>query len=119
MSCHNMCTTISPPPGIERVLGLGFTFCLQKPRPEPDHEGSMDRFRRDTRLRELFQGQPDDDGSFIPKLHIRISSQNGNLVHATRTWNAASTISIKSYPSSTTPAKSDSNKPTLTKNKDI
>jgi hypothetical protein len=66
-----MCTTISPPAGIERVLGLGFTFCLQKPRPEPDHEGSIDRFRRDTRLREYFQGQPDDDGSFIPKLHIK------------------------------------------------
>ena len=65
---HNLCTTIQPPKGLEKTLGLGLKFCVQEalPKNEPDYQ----RFMGDVRKRYIFAGQDTSKMESCPKALI-------------------------------------------------
>ena len=40
---HNLCTYKQPPKNIEKLLGLGLNFCIQKRHPNKNFEKSFER----------------------------------------------------------------------------
>lgn len=72
MSCHNLCTTLSPPAGARYLLGLGEKFCIERERPRGTDKlylQNMSRFARSIRIRDAmkdFEGESD----YIPGLYI-------------------------------------------------
>ena len=69
---HNLCTVLTPPPGIEQLLWNGLKFCLQQPLPKPRFFDTMARLTRDIRLKHHWGDTPPDDADgFNPKLYIR------------------------------------------------
>ena len=71
---HNLCTSLSPPPGISSLLGLGLKFCIKTPAPQKDSlDKTFERFRRDVRLKFFFADTEDviNDEDFNPHLYIK------------------------------------------------
>ena len=55
-TCHNLCTTLPPPPEFKCLLSLGLKFCLRPNRPTSPHilNKSLDRFRTDILTKVIF-----------------------------------------------------------------
>jgi hypothetical protein len=71
MKFHNLCTTLSPPPHIGSLLGLGDKFCIEQGTPHPDWVESISRFRRSIRLKHIFGNQEEENNeSYNPRLYI-------------------------------------------------
>jgi hypothetical protein len=81
---HNLCTTLQPPHGVERLLWLGLKFNLEKAIPKPSLDAYIDRLRRDIRIKFHIDADSqrvviDNTGrkhtlkskEFDPKLYIR------------------------------------------------
>ncbi len=69
LACHNLCTSISPPPNFRALLGMSLNF-----RPQPsftiaDLKESFSRFPRDLSLRMFFTHKP--QRLIVKKLHIK------------------------------------------------
>lgn len=72
---HNLCTTLSPPEGIEQLLWNGLKFCIEKPLPKPPLERTMERLTYDIRLKYFRKNDLDDDDNdaYNPKLYLKNS----------------------------------------------
>ena len=57
-SYHNLCTTITPPPGLRNLLGLGLKFCIRTPRPSPNLPEAIERLVRQVRTYDWASKQP-------------------------------------------------------------
>jgi hypothetical protein len=73
MTCHNLCSILSPPLLFRTLLGLGLNFC-----PLPSHttgemavNQTVDRFRKDIHTKIVFAGRPNDDWINSKQLFIR------------------------------------------------
>jgi hypothetical protein len=83
MSCHNLCTTLSPPAGARYLLGLGEKFCIESGHPRGTDRmyiKNMSRFAHSIHIQEAmkdFEGESD----YILRLSIP-SSWNPGLADA-------------------------------------
>lgn len=83
MSCHNLCTTLSPPAGARYLLGLGEKFCIEWGHPRGTDRmyiKNMSRFAHSIHIQEAmkdFEGESD----YILRLYIP-SSWNPGLADA-------------------------------------
>ncbi len=58
LACHDLCSTVTPPPNFRALLGMSLKFC---PRPfftTADLQNSFTRFQRDLSLRMFFAHKP-------------------------------------------------------------
>jgi len=70
-ACHNLCTQLTPPPGIEELLWNGLKFCLEQPLPKPRLFETMQRLSKDIRLKYYWRNAPtEDEDDYNPKLYI-------------------------------------------------
>jgi hypothetical protein len=69
MRFHDLCTTLTPPPNLGSLLGLGDKFCIEQGTPHPDWQSSIHRFRRSIRLRHQFEHHEEKE-AFNPKMYI-------------------------------------------------
>ena len=70
-SYHNLCTYLTPPPGLGALLGLGLTLCIKyKTPPKEPLMNEMERMKRDIRLKYLFAGETNIN-DFNKKLYIK------------------------------------------------
>jgi hypothetical protein len=69
MQYHNLCTTLTPPPGIDSVLGYDLKHCIQHRTPRPHLDETFSRFARDVRIKYTYRGVPDTE--FDPKLYVK------------------------------------------------
>ena len=42
-AAHNLCTILTPPQNVEKFLGLGLNFCIQKRHPLKNFDKSIER----------------------------------------------------------------------------
>ena len=69
---HNLCTTLTPPPGVSTVLGLGLKFCIKSLAPHKTSlDDAFDRFRHDIRLKYFFADDKEIPRAFNPQLYIK------------------------------------------------
>ena len=77
--CHNYLPTDVPMPhGVERLLGRGLKFCVQRARPPPKLNKTFRRFKNDVRRMAYFREHPpEDDGAvrYIPSLYLRSETE--------------------------------------------
>lgn len=78
LAFHNLCTMLTPPPGLISLLGLGHKYCLERSQPPTNLRESHDRFARSIRLRywlcenDLDSTLPDnDDDDYNPNLYVK------------------------------------------------
>jgi hypothetical protein len=73
LSCHNICSILSPPPLYRTPLGLGLNFCplpLQITGKKAINQ-TVDRFRKDIHTKISFADFPNDDWINSKRLFIR------------------------------------------------
>ena len=80
-ACHNLCTTATPPPLLQSLLGLGLKFC---PRPvyttsTDELSDSLRRFDRDFFTKVFFAHEPDDPDWSPGQLFIRDENWEPNV----------------------------------------
>lgn len=74
LTYHDLTKLVTPPPNLHLTLGLGHKFVVQKPLPNLNFTASMERLRRDIRLKYLFAGEEELDMSpFNRKNYIKSS----------------------------------------------
>ncbi len=73
---HNLCTTLVPPPGIEKLLQYGLNFCLESALPEPHLDETLERLTYDIRVRHFVKEKMEDGNNddYDPKLYIKSQS---------------------------------------------
>ena len=54
---HNLCTYKQPPKNVEKLLGLGLNFCIQKRHPIKNFEKSFERMRYNVRTKYFFRNE--------------------------------------------------------------
>ena len=73
--CHNyLPKDATMPHGVERFLGRGLKYCVQRARPPPKLNKTFARFKTDVRRMAYFrENPPEDDGAirYIPRLYIK------------------------------------------------
>ena len=70
-SYHNLCTYLTPPPGLGSLLGLGLKCCIKYNTPLHDSlTNAIERMKRDVRLKYLFAGEKNNN-YFNKKLYIK------------------------------------------------
>ena len=73
--CHNyLPKDATMPHGVERFLGRGLKYCVQRARPPPKLNKTFARFKTDVRRMAYFrENPPEDDGAirYIPSLYIK------------------------------------------------
>ncbi len=72
LQCHNLCQTLTPPPGYNYLLGLGLNFCIEQARPKPNIERTFERLKQTIRLKQwLTKNGINQDDEYIPSLYIQ------------------------------------------------
>ena len=67
---HNLCSNFTPPPNIRDLLRLGLKFCiLHRKLHSSTLSTSMERFRRDIRLRFFFDSNHEGNSSDMESPH--------------------------------------------------
>ncbi len=69
LACHDLCTTISPPPNFRALLGMSLNFCPQPSFTTANLQGSFTKFQRDLFLRMFFAHRP--QSLIVNKLHTK------------------------------------------------
>ena len=72
MAVHNLClhpNKIYIPKGTISTFGLGLNFCIKSAHPTNNYKKSLNRFKRDIRIKHLFRDKP-DNGNYLPGLYI-------------------------------------------------
>ena len=69
LKMQNLCTTLTPPPNIIRLLGLNLKFCIEKSNPKDETEKSFTEFLKSCRTHWLFLGE--ETGEYNPKLYLK------------------------------------------------
>ncbi|MGL5935090.1 MAG: hypothetical protein ACRCZI_05660, partial [Cetobacterium sp.] len=72
-SFHNLCEEKRPPEGVDKLLGNGLKFCIEKPLPKPNIEQTMGRLRNDIRRKVYWSKHPpmeDTTDTYNKKLYI-------------------------------------------------
>lgn len=76
---HNLCTHLTPPLGLESVLGYDLKHCVQHKTPQTDASKILARLERDVRLRFLHNDcteevEPEDDPyeQYDPKIYVKL-----------------------------------------------
>ena len=75
MAYHNLCTTLTLPPGTRDLLGLNLKFTIKTPVPNPDISMTMKRMHWEVRLAYRHKDYDDDDDekegeSYNPKIYL-------------------------------------------------
>jgi hypothetical protein len=65
MAYHNMCSETVPPPGITSLLGLGFKFCIESPRPCQSIDDSIRCFHGSIRLHFHFKDEEENNEEIV------------------------------------------------------
>jgi hypothetical protein len=72
---HNLCTTITPPPGCASLLGLGHKYCIQTTRLALHTKSAIFRLSRQVRLRHWLKSNAAASSAtgmeYIPSLYVR------------------------------------------------
>ena len=66
---HNLCTYKQPPKNVEKLLGLGLNFCIQKRHPIRNFEKLFERMRYNIRTKYFFQDQ--EAGEYEKKIYLK------------------------------------------------
>jgi hypothetical protein len=74
MKFHNLCSKLTPPPGLASILGYDLKHCVQHSKPKPDIKESFSRFKRDVRTKFTFKDQPNSE--YDPKLYVKNNEWN-------------------------------------------
>jgi hypothetical protein len=69
MKFHNLCTKLTPPPGLALILGYDLKHCIQYATPRPKLDESLSRFTRDVRIKYAFKDQ--EDTKYDSKLYVK------------------------------------------------
>ena len=67
---HNLCTTLTPPKGVEKLLRYGLKFCVEPPTPKPNLDRTMERITRDIRIKHFIATTTLDEDGYDPKIYL-------------------------------------------------
>jgi hypothetical protein len=68
---HNLCATLKPPIGIDKLLWHGLKFVVEQPLPKPKLDNYVQRLTYDIRVRNFIQNlQLEEDSEYDPKLYL-------------------------------------------------
>ena len=70
LSFHNLCNTLSPPPGTASLLGLGQKYCIERSTPHYNFLKIIDRFRRPIRINYWLRDHAIPTREYIPQLYV-------------------------------------------------
>ena len=71
MACHDICTDVEAPLGIEHLLGLGVKYCEKKTKLNKKNLDNMfHRLRTNIRWKYIFRHEEEREDEYIPDLHI-------------------------------------------------
>ena len=77
LAFHNLCETLTPPPGLITLLGLGHKYCIERTVPSTTFQEPIDRFLRQIRLRHWvlsnvpnFDENQQEGESYIQNLYV-------------------------------------------------
>ena len=72
---HNLCHNLQPPPGLNRLLGLGHKFCIETGKPNQHCKDSITRLRDSIRLKHWLDNHDtnteSNDESYNPKIYVK------------------------------------------------
>ena len=71
MMFHNLCTRLTPPSGLGRLLGLGSKFIIQKKNPKLKLHETLEDIRRDVRLKYFFADEELTNEDYHPRLYLK------------------------------------------------
>jgi hypothetical protein len=75
---HNLCTSIPPPPGTDKLLWNGLKFCIEHALPKPRLDNTFDRLTQDIRRRHFWSTRDATSTTdYNPKLYIKSNWEPG------------------------------------------
>jgi len=71
LHCHNLCKTLPLPTGYNQLLDLSLNYCIERKKPTPNIQNTLDKLNRSDRLKAWLKDNPiKKDKNYNPNLYL-------------------------------------------------